>query len=108
MLKKILEWFGFRDPRCFGCKRSSRWATVRKHYLENHPGCAATGSLDDVEVHHKVPVHVDASKELDEDNLISLRRDVHLLLGHLDDWSSYNKEVAVDAAEYMKKKDRRP
>jgi 5-methylcytosine-specific restriction endonuclease McrA len=62
--------------------RSSRWPTVRKHYLAKHPTCAACGSRKDINVHHVVSFHTDPTKELDPTNLITLCRKHHLEIGH--------------------------
>jgi len=79
--------------------RSGRWAAVRKAHLQKNGYCAACGKKTALEVHHVVPVHADASKELDADNLITLcRTTCHLLIGHLGDWHNFNRHVREDAA----------
>jgi 5-methylcytosine-specific restriction endonuclease McrA len=55
-----------------------------------------------LEVHHKIPVSVDPSRELDETNLITLcmyptQKD-HFHVGHLGNWKDYNRNVVKDAA----------
>jgi hypothetical protein len=98
----------FGDPRCFGAKRSGQWDKVRADWLKEHPTCAATGDTKNLEVHHRIPVHVDSTMELDPHNLITLRRDVHLLLGHLDDWGAWNPAVEQDAKRLAEKIKDRP
>ena len=80
--------------------RSPKWPALERQHLKAHPTCAACGTDEDVEVHHKVPVHVDSSRELDPTNLVTLccKNCDHFVKGHLCDWSSYNREVEVDAA----------
>ena len=93
--------------------RSGKWPAVRKHYLEAHPNCEACGHSEKqsgqaIEVHHRVPFAADESKELDPDNLISLCRRCHLLIGHLDSWKSFNPSVAEDADRLLNKIRNRP
>jgi hypothetical protein len=52
------------------------------------------------------PFHLYPQLELDPSNLITLceikGRDHHLLIGHLDDWESYNPNVRSDTRRYHK------
>lgn len=63
-----------------------------------------------VEVHHKVPFHVDPARELDPANLITLCEskkggvNCHLFLGHLGNYKHANPTVAEDAANWAAKK----
>jgi hypothetical protein len=88
-------------------KRSSRWPTVRKAWLKNHPACAACGGVHCVQVHHKEPFHLHPEKELDMNNFITLCEcspgDDHLRIGHLGDWKSFNPHVEADAALMLKR-----
>jgi 5-methylcytosine-specific restriction enzyme A len=95
-------------PLVFGAARSSQWPRVREAHLAKHPKCEVTGSTVNVEVHHKVPFHDKPELELDPDNLITLRRDVHLLIGHLGNWASYNPSIVEDASEWRTKIEQRP
>lgn len=92
--------------------RSPKWPAVRRAYLEKHPDCEACGRTarqgGPIEVHHVVPFHDDEAKELDPDNLIALCRRCHELVGHLDKWSSYNRDVRDDASKLLKKIKERP
>jgi len=84
--------------------RSPKWQTVRKNHLILNPICAACGKFKKLEVHHIVPVHVDPSKELDPDNLMTLCADpCHILFGHLMDFKSWNSGVNEDCKEYYQK-----
>lgn len=86
-----------------GVERSSRWAVVRQHHLVENPQCEACGSHQQLEVHHITPVHVDPSKELDFDNLVTLCTRDHLTFGHLGCWQCYNPDVLADAKAYREK-----
>lgn len=59
-----------------------------------------------------MPVHWDASRELDPTNFITLcekpSHNCHLIIGHLMDWMSRNTEVIPDAARYLAEKTSRP
>jgi hypothetical protein len=85
-------------------KRSSRWPTVEKHFIENNPTCAACGGKKRLNVHHCLPFHLDPSKELDPDNLITLcmsEKECHLLIGHGGSFKQYNPDVRKMAAEVL-------
>jgi hypothetical protein len=86
-------------------KRSSRWPAVRRAHLATSGTCAGCGRADEVEVHHKVPVHVDPALELEPTNLITLcegpTMNCHLWIGHLGHWRSWNKTVARDALRIL-------
>lgn len=89
--------------------RSPKWRTVRKEFLKNNTKCAACGSTKDLEVHHIVPVHIDSSKELDMDNLITLcAESCHILFGHLMDFKSHNPSVIDDCIIISNKISNRP
>src|SRR5215471_21747477 len=86
----------------FNLKRSSKWPEVEREFRETHPRCAACGATDQLNVHHMFPFHFVVicgrpDLELDPRNLITLctepRLEHHLLLGHLDDFESYNPDV---------------
>jgi hypothetical protein len=57
-----------------------------------------------LQVHHIKPFHLHPNLELDPRNLITLcelpGRDHHLLIGHLDEWESYNVNVRDGAKRY--------
>ena len=89
--------------------RSPKWSGVRKKHLENQPCCQACGSCIKPEVHHIVPVHLDPSKELDPDNLITLcDKYCHFIFGHFMNYRSWNINVISDSARYLKQKNNRP
>jgi len=83
--------------------RSPHWKKKREEFLKTHSSCAACGSKTLLQVHHKKPFHLDASLELDDDNLITLcagLSECHLMIGHGDCWTTYNPDVELDAARY--------
>jgi 5-methylcytosine-specific restriction endonuclease McrA len=92
-------------------KRSGQWPTVEKHFLEEHPACAACGGTERLNVHHIKPFHVFPELELDPNNLITLcmmiGREDHLMIGHggsfkqwVPDVRKYAAEVLADPSKY--------
>ena len=89
--------------------RSPKWKQVRQQHLKTNNKCAACGKSKDLEVHHKVPVHIKPERELDPDNLITLcSNSCHLLFGHLMDFKSWNPDVINDTKNMSTKISRRP
>ncbi len=89
----------------YGLARSPEWPAVAREHLLHQPGCAACGyEGQGLQVHHIRPFHLFPELELDATNLITLcevkGRDHHLLLGHLDDWESYNLNVREDVGRF--------
>lgn len=86
--------------------RSPEWPRVEREHLSLQPSCAACGySGPGLQVHHVLPFHFCVKLgrpdlELDERNLMTLCgetvQDHHLLLGHLNNWQSYNPTVRAD------------
>lgn len=97
-----------------GSKRSSRWPSVRRAHLKKNPACAVCGSKKNLEVHHKMPFHLDPGLELNPDNLITLCEskgdgvNCHLLFGHLGSFKSFNQTVEQDAKDWNTKLGGRP
>ena len=93
-------------------KRAPQWPAVRRAHLAVQPACAACGAREQLEVHHKVPLHVDPSLELEPSNLITLCErptlNCHLWCGHLGHWRSWNTKVVRDAARFLARVLRRP
>lgn len=83
-------------------RRSGRWPALKNKHLKAHPTCEVCGRKGELNVHHKIPVHIDPSKELDPGNLITLcegkTMNCHLWCGHLGYWPSFNLSVVKDAA----------
>ena len=96
------------EDRTFGVARDSRWPVARKAHLEQFPKCKVCGKDKKLEVHHKIPVHVDPKKELDPSNFMTLCEPHHFLFGHLCSWYSYNDFVDEDCAYFNKKITSRP
>lgn len=92
--------------------RSPKWPAVEKAHLKANPSCAACATTKKVVVHHKMPVHVDSTRELDPANLITLcespSHNCHLIYGHLLSWKSYSVSVVEDSALYLGKLQARP
>lgn len=89
--------------------RSKEWPNIRKKHLEKQPFCQACGSIKGLEVHHIEPFHINASRELDPDNLITLcNKNCHFIFGHLMDYSSWNVNVVEDCEIYLNKIKSRP
>lgn len=92
-----------------GHRRSSKWSKIRKEFLVKNNRCAVCESTSKLEVHHKIPFHVDPSKELDEDNLVTLCENkkyglnCHLLMGHLGNYRKHNKLIDIDVKLWNEK-----
>ena len=84
-----------------GMKRSSKWPTVEKRHKLAQPFCKMCGSDKDLQVHHIEPFHLDPSKELDPNNLITLCESIgvecHFKHGHLKNWHSFNPDIVKEA-----------
>ena len=83
----------------FGTPRSPHWHAVQHQTVKEHPYCAACGSTEDLNVHHKLPFHVRPDLEVTPSNLIVLCRVHHFDLGHLRNWNKWNPNVQQDADE---------
>lgn len=99
---------GQRIAQMHGHARSPLWAGVAKAHRLLEPGCVVCGYKGSkVQVHHIKPFHLNPLLELDPHNLITLcearGREHHLLLGHLDNWESYNVHIREDAKRYHHK-----
>jgi 5-methylcytosine-specific restriction protein A len=97
-----------------GMKRSGEWPRIRAEHLKKYPSCAVCAGLDHVEVHHKMPFHLNPKLELDPKNLITLCEakrngaNCHLLFGHLGNFKSLNKHVVEDSQDWNLKIRKRP
>lgn len=89
--------------------RSPEWPAVRKEHIKKQPCCMACGSCKKPEVHHIIPVHLDPSKELDPDNLITLcDKYCHFVFGHFMNYKSWNVNIVEDSRRYLESKSNRP
>jgi 5-methylcytosine-specific restriction endonuclease McrA len=91
-----------------GHARSPLWARVAMEHRLLEPSCMACGYKGPhLQVHHIKPFHLHPLLELDPHNLITLcevaGREHHLLLGHLDDWESYNEHIREDVKRFHHK-----
>lgn len=95
-----------------GSIRSAQWPEVQKAHIAKFPACASCNTkgniLNKLNVHHCTPYHLDKSKELDEQNLITLCRKCHFFVGHLYSWKSFNITVREDAKLWKQKIKDRP
>ncbi len=91
--------------RKIGIERSPLWEETRKAYLARNPKCVVCETSAAVEVHHMFPFHYVVSLErpdleLDDRNFMTLCEDSvhdhHLLIGHLEDWQSYDPPADPD------------
>lgn len=79
-----------------GKKRSSKWRSVRKKHVDEHPECFVCRKKRTIQVHHLIPFYLAPSLELDPENLVSLCRRCHLVFGHLGDYSCVNPTCKAD------------
>ncbi|HEY0755627.1 MAG TPA: HNH endonuclease [Ktedonobacteraceae bacterium] len=97
---------GLAVARMYGREqRSPQWSRVAHEHLLHEPACVVCGYKGrGLQVHHIKPFHLHPELELDPTNLITLceinGREHHLLIGHLDDWTSYNPIVRDDTHRY--------
>lgn len=92
--------------------RNPHWPSVRANHLILESKCAVCAGTIDLQVHHVVPFHyciLIANRpdlELDHRNLITLcqdpKTDHHLIVGHLQDFHTYNPNVRADAKKSKK------
>lgn len=109
MLYNILSLNLFKSKEIRFASRSSSWPKIRKEHIKKYPYCAACGKSSKIEVHHIEPVHINADRELDPTNLITLcDSPCHIVFGHLMDYKSWNITVVKDCMEYYSKFYNRP
>jgi 5-methylcytosine-specific restriction endonuclease McrA len=84
----------------FEGSRSGKWPAVRQRFIKAHPCCEACGSLQDLNVHHIFSFHDHPELELDPDNLITLCRKHHFLMGHSNRWATTNKNCQKEVKAY--------
>ena len=90
-------------------KRSGKWPEVRATHLKEEPKCAWCGGTAKLEVHHMLPFHLDPTKELDPNNLITLCEvagsNCHFDIGHGgSSWKDYNPNVKQDCISHFRPK----
>lgn len=92
----------------FKYTRNWRWPDVRATHIKLHPLCESCGSKIKLIVHHIIPYHINSSKELDMNNLMTLCPSCHLAFGHLMNWNSWNVDARKDVAWFREKVLKRP
>jgi hypothetical protein len=95
--------FPFSPPSHFSADKAARsphWPAFRRMHLRLEPTCRWCGGSLHLEVHHIAPFHLHPELELDPGNLITLCEspaiDCHLVIGHFDDWHTFNPHVRRD------------
>jgi 5-methylcytosine-specific restriction enzyme A len=105
---------GAKAAHAHGVKRSPLWPDVEKRHRELQPNCvccaAGTNMTTPVQVHHIIPFHFVVllkrpELELDPRNLMTLCEaerhkqapNHHLLIGHFEDWQSFNQTAEADS-----------
>jgi len=101
IISEIPDVICFAAPLCMvdpvtGMPRSPGWPPARLAHLKRQPECQISGRRTDLEVHHIVPFHVDPSRELDPDNLVTLSAHDHFVWGHGCNWRNVNPDVLKD------------
>ena len=86
-----------------GRVRSPDWRRVRREHIKRYPVCALTGSKRKLEVHHIEDFSTRPDLELFPANLITLKRDIHLVFGHLGSFRSINPNVREDVSLWKNK-----
>lgn len=105
--KSNLSALSAEEMQILAAPRSSKWKKTRIQHLVNNPCCAVCGSSKNVVPHHIIPVHLDKSKELDPNNLISLCENdnfnCHFFFGHFKNWTKHNSNIVEDARIWFEK-----
>ncbi len=91
-------------------KRSAHWPAVERGFRKDHPVCECGGGTRALQIHHAlIPFHFAIllgrpDLELDPRNLLTISADpaleYHVLIGHLDNYKSWNPNVLVDVRRY--------
>lgn len=87
-------------------KRSSKWASVEKKFIKNHPQCEVCGTTKHLQVHHIKPFHLYPELELEESNLIVVcmdSKECHLRIAHGGNFREYCPEIKKYAQEIKSK-----
>lgn len=91
--------------------RSGKWKTTRAKHLEVQPRCLVCDSVENLQVHHLVPFHIDPSRENDPSNLGTFCQPHHYGVAHdpdgegpeKPDWKKFNPNAFEDAMKLRKK-----
>ena len=86
--------------------RSPQWPALEKKHLAEQPNCQWCWGTVKLQVHHKMPFHLDQSLELDPTNLITLCElkecHCHLEKGHDGNFKNYNPSIEQECREHRK------
>ena len=105
-LNNKIQNLSVEEIQILGLPRSSKWKKTRDEHLKKQPYCMICGSTKNLVPHHILPFHMDAAKELDPENLITLCEgnfNCHLFFGHLKNWTRYNPNIIEDARVWREK-----
>ena len=106
MLAKIIAvtfiFIGMLIALVFAEERSAGWDHARSQHLRTEPACQWCGNDKRLEVHHIKPFHESPELELDQENMITLCRFCHFVVGHNCDFCKENLNVRKDC-EYHRK-----
>ncbi len=82
--------------------RSPGWTKLRNQFVKANPFCIVCHVRDDLDVHHRVPFHVDRTLELVWDNLRTMCRKCHWVWGHFADphWLLYNLNLDQQVEQF--------
>lgn len=102
----IQDWWSGR-PTCTNEDkglRSTKWPTVRNHFLKVNPLCAYCGCSKNIQIHHIQPFHLHPEDELKPSNFVPLCENeptlCHLNIGHKGYWHDFNPNVLEDCKKH--------
>jgi hypothetical protein len=108
MVTTMIDFIKLLSPKSLP-KRSAKWNSIERKYLELHPFCSSCKTTINLNVHHILPFHLFPEFELDMNNLLTLCRICHFLWGHGKDWKAYEPNVLniivypeIKTIEYVK------
>jgi hypothetical protein len=81
--------------------KASEARKAMQEYRKRNPACEITGSLNNVQIHHIIPVWADPSLAADPDNFIALSASahVHIIFGHNGNFGKYYVKNIKDIAK---------
>ena len=100
---RIIDWW-YRKPKI---DYPPGWEATAKAWIATHPFCRACGRRTFLQVHHKVPLHVNPRLALDPTNLITLCMFPgvadHFHVGHYGiSWFDFNPNVELEADRLLR------
>ena len=105
-------WERFFSPRNVGGVRSSKWPATEKAYRKLRPISEISGSkgtlLNPLQVHHKKSFASHPEDELNFANLLTVTREEHYIICHLENWQSLNENIEEDIKIWKEKITTRP